>query len=437
VTAPTASPRAIAVRTLHAIIHGGRSLADLAPAAWMALADERDRALAQALVYGVLRRLFSLRARLAGLLARPLRRRDAEVEALLLLGLFQLEHMRIPAHAAVSATVECARELGRPWACRLVNGVLRRSLREGPAPPDPADLAAMFEHPPWLIARLREDWPDDWQSILTAGNRQAPLTLRVNTLRCARDAYQALLAAHGLAAEPTTHAQAGLRLAAAAGIPALPRFADGWVSVQDEAAQLAAELLAAQPGERVLDACAAPGGKTAHLLERTAGRFRLLALDRSAPRLARVRENLARLGLACDTAVADAAATATWWDGEPFDRILLDAPCTALGVIRRHPDIRLRRQPADIARLAASQQRLLAGLWPLLRRGGRLLYVTCSILPAENDESVAALLAAEPDASVEPIAAAWGRALRHGRQILPGEDDMDGFYFARIRKEPA
>jgi 16S rRNA (cytosine967-C5)-methyltransferase len=238
------------------------------------------------------------------------------------------------------------------------------------------------------------------------------------------------------AVEPMLFAPAGLRVRDAAAIADLPHFDEGHVSVQDEAAQLAATLIAPAPGERILDACAAPGGKTTHMLELAAGTLDLVAVDRAAERMARVSDNLARLGLACSTVVGDVAAPASWWDGRPFDKILLDAPCTALGVIRRHPDIRLRRRPQDIAAMTSEQRRLLQGVWPMLRAGGKLLYATCSILPAENDEAIASLLAAHADARVVELDAPWGRALRHGRQILPGEHDMDGFYFAQLRKLP-
>jgi len=428
--------RAAAARLIDAVVHDGRSLSQIGPRTLATLADERDRAFVQACTYGVLRSLFSLRARLAELMPKPLRGKDSDLQALLLVGLYQLGAMRLPAHAAVSATVAAARSLGKPWACGLINGVLRQALRTPPNARRPANESVEFEHPAWLIERVRHDWPLRWRDILAAANGQAPLTLRVNVRRCAPADYLAALHAAGLAATRSLHSGCGIHLAASVPVTALPHFADGWVSVQDEAAQLAVTLLAPAARARVLDACAAPGGKTAHLLEQYPD-LELLALDHDAERLARLRENLARLGLDCRSQTGDAAEPAAWWDGRVFDRILLDAPCSALGVVRRHPDIRLHRRAEDIPALAAGQARLLTGLWPLLAPGGRLLYCVCSIMPEETDGAIAALLDACPEILVEALPAAWGTATRHGRQILPGDDQMDGFYYALLSKPEA
>ena len=428
-----AAARVVSARIVAAVVDEGRSLAEAAPRALRELPAERDRAFAQACAYGVLRHYHALHARLAALMPKPLRRKDADVEALLLVGLYQLDHLATAPHGAVSATVEGARMLGKPWASRLVNGVLRNAQRRPAGPSGPA----ASEFPPWLVERLRGDWPDDVESLLVASNAHAPLTLRVNRLRGTRDTYAQALAVAGIEAQPGRHASAALRLATGVAVQALPGFEEGLVSVQDEAAQLAAEILAPRAGERVLDACAAPGGKTAQLLEIAGPGLELTALDQAAPRLARVHENLTRLDLTCTVREADAGAPEHWWDGRPFDAILLDAPCTALGVMRRHPDIRLRRMPEDVDAARAAQARLLAALWPLLAPGGRLLYVTCSVLRAENDDVVAAFLAATPAARVQPIAGAFGRATLHGRQVLPGDDDMDGFYYCLINKPPA
>ncbi|MEQ8493777.1 MAG: 16S rRNA (cytosine(967)-C(5))-methyltransferase RsmB, partial [Gammaproteobacteria bacterium] len=383
--------RAVAARLLAAVLHDGESLSRAAPTQLALLGDERDRAFAQACVYGVLRHYFSLAQVLDGALARPLRARDADIRALLLSGLFQLRHMRTPPHAAVAASVEATRGLGKQWASGLVNAVLRKAAHAIPAhvdePPD-----GHFEHPAWLVDRVARDWPDDWQAILAANNTQAPLTLRVNLSRCARENYLRRLDAAGLTARPGAFSPAAIVLEQAVSVEQLPGFAAGEVSVQDEAAQLAALLLDTPPGARVLDACAAPGGKTAHLLERAAGTIELHALDRDPQRLDDVAATLARLGLQAELTCIDAAATATWWDGRAFDRILLDAPCSALGVVRRHPDIRFHRSAADIDSLVTTQQGLLQALWPLVAPGGKLLYATCSVLPAENDAAIASLL---------------------------------------------
>ncbi len=422
----------VAARLLAAVVSEGQSLSRAAPPLLATLGDARDRAFAQACVYGVLRHYYSLSGRLEASLARPLRAKDADVRALLLCGLYQLEHMRTPPHAAVAASVDAVRGLRKTWAASLVNAVLRAATRSDPAPR--GDIESRFEHPAWLVERLSRDWPEDWQAVLAANNAQPPLTLRVNRVRVTREQYLARLQTAGLAARAGKHAPSAVVLDTPVPVEDLPGFVAGDVSVQDEAAQLAAGLLDVPPGARVLDACAAPGGKSAHLLEEVAGNCQLVALDRDAERLADVAATLERLGLAAALACADAARPADWWDGRPFERILLDAPCSALGVVRRHPDIRFHRRASDIDALVAAQQALLNALWPLLAPGGKLLYATCSILPAENDAVVASLLETSADAECDELPAAWGRATPHGRQILPGEDGMDGFYYARLTR---
>ena len=403
----------------------GESLADALPPLLQGL-PERDRGLAQELAYGTVRWRIQLDALLAPLLAR--RPSSAFAAALLAVGLYQLRRTRIPEHAAVSATVAAAPQRLRG----LVNAVLRNAQRRA----DELDAAiagdavASSAHPRWLLERLQRDWPDDWSAIVDANNTPAPMTLRA---RDDRDAYLGALAAAGIDASPAPHAPMGIVLDDAVAVSRLPGFAEGRVSVQDGAAQLAAGLLDAAPGSAVLDACAAPGGKTCHLLER-APSITLTAVEVDAERAQRIDESLARLGLAAQVVVADAADPAAWWDGTPFARILLDAPCSATGVIRRHPDIRALRRPTDIAALAARQHALLTALWPLLADGGRLLYATCSVLRAENDEVVAAFIADHDDARIEAIDAGWGRQTEFGRQILPGQDGMDGFYYACLRK---
>ncbi|HKJ22130.1 MAG TPA: 16S rRNA (cytosine(967)-C(5))-methyltransferase RsmB, partial [Gammaproteobacteria bacterium] len=277
-------------------------------------------------------------------------------------------------------------------------------------------------------------WPDHWQAILSANNRHPPLSLRVNPHRATRGDYLERLHAQGMEARPIPHTDQGISLVRPVDALSLPGFADGACSVQDGAAQLAAPLLDARPGERVLDACCAPGGKTTHLLE-CQPRARVVALDKDPRRLETVRANLERLQLHAETIAADAADPHRWWDGQPFDRILLDTPCSATGVIRRHPDIKVLRRAADITALAATQQRLLDALWPLLRRGGMLLYTTCSVLKEENQDRIRAFIDTHPEARLETLRVVWGHALDQGRQVLPGDDDMDGFYYARLRKQ--
>ena len=423
--------RAAAARAVAAVIGSGRSLDEDLGAAVAGLSGP-DRALAAQLAYGTLR-LYPRLERWAGLLlARPLPAREAEVRALLALGLYQLEASRVPDHAAVAATVEAARSLGRARHAGLLNACLRRWLRErdtlkARVARDPEVIHA---HPRWWLDALARDWPRDWEAMVAANNQQAPMWLRVNAARGSRADWLARLQAEGNAAEPWDPAPEALRLAAPLPVEALPGFAAGDVSVQDGAAQLAAGLLAPAAGMRVLDACAAPGGKACHLLERHPG-LDLTALDVAPDRLERVQENLARLGLAARVVAGDATDPAGWWDGRPFDRILLDAPCSGSGVIRRHPDIKLLRRPGDVAQLAARQAAMLEALWPLLAPGGRLLYATCSVLKPENSAQATAFLARHPEARALDLGEpGWGRRSGPGRQLLSGEAGVDGFYYA-------
>jgi 16S rRNA (cytosine967-C5)-methyltransferase len=421
---------------VQAVLDDGRSLtAALDPSTERRLADA---ALVQELAYGSLRWTFQLDAWLSALMPKPLKAKDRDIHALLLVGLYQLAHLRVAPHAAVSETVSAVDALGKPWAKRLVNGVLRNFLRLS-ADARTAALrtpSAIYNHPDWLLQELRGAWPDHWQDICRANDARPPMTLRVNQRQLTRDAYLATLRAQGLDADPVPHTDGGLVLRLPMAVDKLPGFRAGQVSVQDGAAQLAAALLDAAPGMRVLDACAAPGGKTAHLLERSPD-LHLVAIDQDAARLQRVQDNLARLGLAAHLVCGDAGDPAAWWDGQAVDRILLDAPCSATGVIRRHPDIKHHRTPTDILQLASSQARLLDGLWPLLAPGGKLLYVTCSILPEENELQLRAFLARQPAAAVAPLALSWAHATGTGYQILPGEQDMDGFFFACLHKSGA
>ena len=389
------------------------------------LAD-RDRAQVHALAFGALRGHHRHRALLGALLDRPLKGTDRTLEALLSVGLFQLADPEQPDYAAVSATVDACRLLGQERAAGLLNAALRRYQREAPGllAKLQADPAAWFSHPAWLLDRLRADWPDSWQAIAAANQRRPPFWLRVNRNRASVTEYRARLEAElGLQATPLAGFPDALRLESAVPVEKLPGFADGLVSVQDASSQLAAPLLAPERGMRVLDACAAPGGKTTHLLEVVAGEIDLTAVDVARARLGLIESNLQRLGLRANLLVGDATEPAAWWDGRPFDRILLDAPCSALGVIRRHPDIKLLRRAADVPALVGRQRLLLERLWPLLCPRGKLLYSTCSVLRAENQDLVAAFLAAGT-AWLQPETPA------PGLQLLPGERDTDGFYYA-------
>lgn len=429
------STRALIARIVTRVVHDDSLLDHELDVARDGLTDPRDQGFVQECAYGVLRHYHGLRHRLGALLSKPLKKRDADIEALLLSGLYQLFELQGAAHAVVDASASACRELEREWATGLVNATLRNALRQAAhyVPPDDTQPEARWQHPQWLIDAFSRAWPAQWRDILAANLARPPLTLRVNLRRGSRDDYLAALAAEGIGAHTLAHCPAALLLDTPVPVSRLPGFASGLVSVQDGAAQLAAPLLDARPGSRVLDACAAPGGKALHLLE-TVDDLDLTALDVDATRLARVVDGARRLGLTCTTRAGDASAPASWWDGATYDRVMIDAPCSATGVIRRHPDIKLHRDPGDLPALAARQGAIIDALWPLLRAGGKLLYVTCSILPQENDEVIASALARHPEAVVAPLDVDWGHATRHGRQILPGEHDMDGFYFCLIGK---
>jgi 16S rRNA (cytosine967-C5)-methyltransferase len=422
--------RVAAARVLDAVLHRGRSLKAELAVALPRIDDPRDRALVEAICFAVLRQRMRYDAALSAWMDRPLARRDGVLRALLHAGLAQLDALGLPPHAAVAATVDAARTLGHAHQAGLVNAVLRRAQREG-LPPGDATLA----WPGWLRQRLQADWPGEFEAIATASAAPAPLWLRVNRRRGGRDEYSKRLAEVGIVAEPHAVFADALRLDVPVAVAALPGFGDGSVSVQDASAQAVADALSPAPGARVLDACAAPGGKAAHLLEREPT-LRLTALDSDARRLEQVRGTFARLGLGqdADLKVADATDTSSWWDGVPFDAILLDAPCSATGIVRRQPDVLLHRRERDIVPLVDLQARLLDGLWPTLCPGGTLLYATCSILQQENADAVAAFLARTTDAVAEPLAPEFGRESGAGRQRLPGESDMDGFFYARLAR---
>ncbi|MGB5145965.1 MAG: 16S rRNA (cytosine(967)-C(5))-methyltransferase RsmB [Porticoccaceae bacterium] len=427
--------RAAAACVIAAVVQRGQSLSTALPAQANTVAA-RDRPLLHELCYGTLRWHPRLAAIIAQLMVKPLKARDADLHALIACALYQLEHTRVPPHAALHAAVAACAGLGKPWAKGLVNALLRRFQRER-AQLDSAlaaDTSYGTAHPPWLAEAFRRDWPEQAEALMAANNDRAPMTLRVNRTRGTRAAYLERLAAAGIPATPTAHSPDGIRLAVPRAVTELPGFDAGLISVQDEAAQLCAALLAPQPGQRVLDACCAPGGKTGHLLELEPGTGELVAIDNDAERLQKVAANLSRLGLNAHLLAADAGATAAWWDGVPFDRILLDAPCSATGVLRRHPDIKLLRRPGDIATLAATQAHLLAGLWETLAPGGLLLYATCSVLRAENDAVVMAFAAARSDVRVRPLADHPGLATAAGRQWLPAVGGNDGFYYALLER---
>ncbi|SMF94140.1 16S rRNA (cytosine967-C5)-methyltransferase [Methylomagnum ishizawai] len=424
--------RAIAAGILAQVAVEGEFLTSALSAALPQIPKDNDRAFVQALCYGVARWYWRLDRILALLTHKPIK--DAEVRMLALLGLYQLKYTRVKPHAAVAETVAAVGP--KVWAKPLLNGVLRNYQREQDRLEAEADTdeSAALAHPGWLIRQLRKDWPAHYADTLHHNNAAPPLALRVNLARNSREAYLERLAEAGIAAVAAAVGAGAIIVETPVPVEKLPGFAEGAVSVQDVAAQLAAPLLGLAAGQRVLDVCAAPGGKTAHLLEARPDLAEVVAIDISSERLTRVHGNLQRLGLAATVLVGDATQPESWWDGRRFDRILVDAPCSATGVIRRHPDIKLLRRATDIAELAAAQARILEAMWPLLAPGGRLLYATCSVLKRENEQRIAAFLDAHPEARERPIMADWGIPARHGRQILAGQNGMDGFYYALLER---
>lgn len=426
--------RALAARLLADLLAGKGSLADALPVADRVLPDRRDRAQLREILYATLRHVFSRKAALELLLEHPLPASARAIEALLLLGLTQLDLAIDADYAVVNASVEAARALGQPRYAGLVNAVLRRASREGRALyqrlPDQPNVR--FEHPAWLIERLTADWPDHATALLEANNRQPPLWLRVNRHQTCRDDVLAAFTAAGLTATAHPWLPDALRCDGAGAVTALPGWDAGWISVQDASAQFAVEALDLDPGLRVLDACAAPGGKLAHMAEREPALAELLGLDRDGRRVEQTRVGMQRLGLDARLKQADAADPASWWQGEAFDRILIDAPCSGTGVIRRHPEIRLLRRAADLSGLIKEQARLLENLWPLLAPGGKLVYATCSMLRDENQNQLATFLDHHPEALALPLSQRFGVAAGIGRQNRSGQDDADGFFYALL-----
>lgn len=423
-----AASRAVAARILDAVLHQGHSLKAEFASQLPALADPRDRALVEAAVMAALREHGRYADALNGWMTRPPGKRDGLLRALLYIGFAQLDVMKLPEHAAVAASVDAARSLKYAHQAGLVNAILRRALRE-PLPARRADAA----WPRWLAERVRKDWPQQAEAIFAASAAPPPMWLRINRQKGSRQHYAEKLQMAGIAHRLIDTLPDAVHLPEPVPVDALPGFAGGEVSVQDGSAQRLVDALQLEAGARVLDACAAPGGKAAHLAERYPA-ARLLALDVDARRVRRMQETFARTGLAVAVRAADATATASWWDGEPFAAIIIDAPCSATGVVRRQPDILLHRRQDDIPRLVALQARLLDALWPLLAPEGVLLYATCSILSAENTGQIAAFLQRTADARLLPLDARFGRDTGYGHQRLPGEDDMDGFFYARLEK---
>ena len=426
--------RALAARGLADIALRGASLREVMERAAPKLADPRDRALLMALLSEGARWWLRFDAAVNGLLEKSLRHRDPAVHALLVLGLVQLEILELQDYAAVAATVEAVRALKRPQLAGLVNAVLRRWQRERQTLLARLDATPQTRHahPAWLTASLQRDWPEQADAVMAADNREPPLMLRVSRQRSERATLVGQLQAAGYAATAHPWLADALVLPHSTDVTRMPGFEEGHFAVQDGAAQIAADLADLRDGLRVLDACAAPGGKACHLLDRAD--IELTALEFEPTRAERIRQNLMRLRLNAKIVVGDAGAPKGWWKGQPFDRILIDAPCSATGVLRRRPDVRLHRRESDIAAMQTQQRRILAALWPLLAPGGRLVYITCSVLRAENEVIVGELLATQKDAETVAFTLAAGQVAGIGWQILPGDGDLDGMYYAVLQK---
>lgn len=421
--------RAAAANVVFQVVDKGESLSTALPTAQQQI-KPRDHALLQEICYGTLRYLPRLESIVNKLMDSPLKGKQRLFHHLILVGIYQLSYMRIPAHAAVGETVQGSVALKGPRLRGLINAVLRnyqRSQQELDAFAVSHD-AGMYAHPSWLLKRLKQAYPDKWQHIVDANNSKAPMWLRVNHQHHTRDQYLELLNQDDINA--TTHQEAldALKLESPCDVSKLPGFTQGWVSVQDAAAQLSINFLTPKDGELILDCCAAPGGKTAHILER-ANNSQVVAIDSDSRRLKRVNENLERLKLHAKVLCGDARTPEKWWQGEQFDRILLDAPCSATGVIRRHPDIKWLRRDEDIAALTKLQSEILDAMWLQLKSGGTMVYATCSVMPEENVQQVIAFLQRTADAML-----VHSDPNSPGVQILPGENDVDGFYYAVLKK---
>lgn len=433
-----ANLRALAARCTFSVVDKGRSLADELPQQ-LAKIDAKDKGLLQELCYGVLRHLPELEYDVREFIKKPLTGKQRVGHFLMLVGVYQIKYTRIPDHAAFNETVSACKPLKCDHLKGLINGVLRNFQRQQQASNDDSATniselpdAIAFNHPSWFIKKIQSAYPEKWQQILHANMHRPPMWLRVNQLNHSVEEYLTLLAAENIEHLLVDKQSGAIRLTEAIDVMKLPGFQQGWVSIQDGAAQQAAHLLDCQPEDNVLDCCAAPGGKTCHILEYSPKIKAMTAIDIEAPRLERVNENLQRLNLQANVIAADAATPEKWWNGQLFDRILLDAPCSGTGVIRRHPDIKWLRKSQDIAVLTDLQQDILKNIWSLLKPGGTLLYATCSILPEENSQQVQQFVEKNSDAELIAITE---NVSDIGWQILPNDDSMDGFYYAKLIKK--
>ena len=422
-TSKSNNPRTTAAKILQSVIYKGESLSP-------ALQDVEDP-MVRDLCYGSLRWHEPLSALINELLSKKIKNKDKDIECLIRIGLYQIIYQKTPDHAAVAETVNALKGLKKPWAKNLVNAVLRNYLREKENLQTEINKRQVVKYafPQWLIHKIKQAWPDNWESILNESNQRAPMTLRVNLNHQTREQYLQKLSEQGIQAQSLDEVETAIKLDKPCNVFDLPNFEKGEVSVQDGAAQLASILLDCQDGMSVLDACAAPGGKTGHILE-SAKNLTVIAVDNSESRLKRVIQNLERLKLDAKVITADVLDTERYAKNKQFDRILLDAPCSATGVIRRHPDIKVLRRESDIAELSQLQGKMLDALWDKLKPEGIMLYATCSILPEENEQQIETFIQRHNKVEILPIAKAQGL----GRQVFPHEKSMDGFYLCLLKK---
>ena len=438
--------RQASLKTLRQVF-SGQSLSAVQLQTIDKLEDSRDRGLSNEIVNGVLRWRWQLEFLISSLLSKPLKQKDIDIQLILLMALYELIECRTPDYAIINEAVELVRKSGKKWAASLVNAVLRRFTREKEKLLSSIDdEQARYSHPYWILKKIKADWPEDWQKILQANNQRPDFWLRVNQRQSSSAQYKSALKEQEIESESSALADHALKLAQGIDVRLLPGFAEGVLSVQDVGAQLTAELLDVSDGHRVLDLCAAPGGKTCHLLERYKNIEYMVAVELDEKRMQRVSENLQRLNFSDETGasakleliVADARDHEKWWDGKAFDRILIDAPCSASGVIRRHPDIKTLRRESDIEQLVALQSEILLSAWQMLKPGGELLYITCSVFKDENQNQIAYFIEqiaqSKDDVAEIKINTDWGKSCDYGRQLFPGEQDADGFYFCKLKK---
>ncbi len=441
------SPRAVAAKIIAQILNNHGSLSTLFSGEELQSLSPPDRALTKELCFGVMRNFFQLENIASQLLKKPLRNKDYDIYALLLIGCYQILQMRTADHAAVSETVEATKILKKKWATGVINGSLRNLLRNTSQMVSKANnsIESRLNFPQWLLDELQSKWKDNWESIIDASNQRAPMVLRINTRLTNIEEYSDLLSKEDIPFKLHQFCPDAIVLDNAVAVSLLPGFEDGLVSVQDGAAQLAVEIMDIKPEMRILDCCAAPGGKTCHILEHYD--VDLTAIDLEPNRADMIEDNLERLGLSAQVITADATAIDEWWDGDKFDRILLDAPCSGTGVIRRHPDIKVLRTPKEVEQLQQQQLKLLDSMWELVKDNGELIYATCSVLPQENSMLISKWLKTKSDAKHVPINADWGSnpnlGQEFGRQILPNASTnmdnihigMDGFFYAKLCKQ--